>query len=258
MATKMHELIAAEPSVASVFNSMKEETLKTFGKPEAFIKTVTTKTHFADDDKKLDTVDVKELTTTVADRLRYTLEKSFTKYIDLEAQMDATNQVAKADLIVDNVVLIKGLPAATLLQFEKDFKALRELVLAAPTLAPGKDWIVDDQTEGLFRTREPEVRFATRKSTRPVVLYEATKEHPAQVKEVSEDIAVARIESTVYSGMMTSKAKADMLARIDALLIASKKARQRANSVDAVKVSHGKTIVNYILNGGEVSDTDAE
>lgn len=249
MATKMHELIAAEPSVAAVFNSMKEETLKTFGKPDMFLRQVTTKNHFAESDRQLDTTTVKEMTTTVAERLRYTLEKSFASYLDIEAQMDATNQQAKADLIVGGVTLLKDMPAATLLQFEKDFKTVRDMILAAPTLAPGKEWVVDMNENNVYKTSKADVNFATRKTMRPVVLYEATDKHPAQVKEVNEDVPIAKIETMTFSGMMTSRDKADMLSRVDALLIGAKRARQRANSIEASRVKVGKTIVNYILNG---------
>lgn len=259
MATKLHELIAAEPSVAAVFNQMKEETFKTFGKPDMFIKKVTTKRHFSEDDQRLDTEEVKEATTTVLERLRYTLEKSFSNYLDIEAQMDSTNTVAKADLVVGDQTLLKDVPAATLLQFEKDFKAIRDMVLAAPTLAPGKEWIPDPQTEGLFKAASPDVTFATRKTMRPVILYPATDKHPAQVEKVNEDIPVAKVETMTWSGMMTSKQKAEMLARIDALVVAAKKARQRANSTEVKKVKVGRTITNFILNGPEeVSETTDE
>lgn len=254
---KLHELIASEPNVTAVFNSMREETLKVFGKPDNFTKTVTTKSYFDEENRKLDTVETKDMVTTVQERLRYFLSKSFTRYVDLQLRKDKTNQHARADLVVAGKTLAKDVPATMLLQLEKELAHIRSVLLQAPTLQSGPVW-VRDESEGLFVTLEPQVSFSTKKSMRPVILVEATKEHPAQVEKVTEDVPVAKVERKVWSGMITSREKADMIGRVDALLVAAKRARQRANSQEADKSSIGSSIVDYILSGSGDGFTDED
>src|SRR5258708_7249877 len=250
MASKMHELLAAEANVVSVYNAMLEETFKVFEKPEHFIKATATKKHLDESEANLDTTETKDITTTVEERLNYFFGRSFVNMVDLSLQKDTTNQAAKANVVVNGVTLLRDIPATALLSWENKFDALRRMLLKVPTLQPGPVWVYDEH-EQLYRTAAPNVTFTTKKTMKPVVLHEATKEHPAQVDKVFEDVPVARVEKTVWSGMWTSKKKADALARLDTLLIAIKKARQRANRTEVVKVQAGKILADFVLKGPE-------
>lgn len=250
MAGKMHELLAAETNVKTFYNAMLSETMKVFGTGAHFVKQVETLTHFNAEESRLDTVKTKDIVTTVDERLGYFFGRPFVNMLDLMIQKDATNQTSKADLVVEGQTILSGVPAVTLLSWEGHFDALRAVLLAIPHLQAGPEWVRDD-AENLWRTKEAMVSFNTRKTAIPVVLYEATKEHPAQVKEVFEDKAIAKKEVTTWSGMWTSKQKADALARLDALLVAIKKARQRANRAPVVQVQAGAILANFILKGPE-------
>lgn len=258
MATpKLHEIIAAEPNVTGVFNSMREETLKVFDKPDNFLRIVQEKKHFNEEDTRLDTSETKELVTTVKDRLNYLLNKSFSNYLDLQITKDATNQVAKADLVVGDTVVAKDVPGTMLLQLEKELKSIRELVLKAPTLQAGPVWVTDPNEPNLMVVEQPKVTFTTKKTMKPVILVQATDKFPAQVEKVNEDVAVAKIETKTWSGMLTSKEKAEILSRVDALLVAAKRARQRANSAEVVRTKIGKAVADFILSGPEEVNTAA-
>lgn len=246
---KMHELIAAESSIAATYNSMKDETAKVFDKPDAFIRETTVVTYFDDADSNLNTVETKELTTTVVDRLEYFLSGSFVSYLDLQLNKDLTNQSAMADLEVDGKAIATAIPATMFLQLEKELVTLRNVVLRAPTLAPGSVWEKEENEDNLFRTSEPKITFRTKKTVRPIVLVPPTDKHPAQVDKINEDVPVAKIEKRTWSGMLSSSQKAEYLERIDTLLVAVKKARQRANGVEASRAKIGKTIADYILSG---------
>jgi hypothetical protein len=254
---KMHELLAAEANVNAVYNAMVEETFKVLDKGDAFTKTVTKKEFFNEADSHLNTIETKDKTTTVDERLGYFFGRAFAGAIDLGLQKDSTNQVAKADVVVDGNKILTGIPATALLSWESRFEALRRMLLKVPTLPHGPIWEEDEQ-ECLWKTSEPVVSFTTKKTMKPVILHEATKEHPAQVKEVFEDVPVARIEKTTWSGMWTSKQKADALARLDALLIAIKKARQRANRTEVVKAKAGKVLADFILKGPQADDLSGD
>ena len=56
-------------------------------------------------------------------------------------------------------------------------------------LDPGSDWSVDPGT-GLYKT-DNTLTQRTKKVQRPITLYEATKEHPAQTQLITEDVIVA-------------------------------------------------------------------
>ena len=253
---KLHEIIAAEPNVTATFNAMREETLKVFDKPTHFLKTVTQRSYFdAADAAKLDTIETKDIITTVRERLDYLFKRSFTNYLDIQLQKDATNQIAKADIIINGKPIAKDVPATMLLQLEKELKAIRDLLLKAPTLQPGPVW-VEDAGEGLFVTQEPKITTITKKTMKPVVLVEATDKFPAQVEKVNEDVAIAKVSERVWSGMLTSTVKAEILDRVDTLLVAAKKARQRANGTEVVQGKIGSLIAEFILNGPDTVEAD--
>jgi hypothetical protein len=259
----LHELLAVEQQVIGHYNAMVKETETVFGKPDHFTMSVRRKQHFDAALSHLNTIETKDMVTTVHDRLAYFFKDAFTKMVDTELQKDATNQNARADVIVNGVKILEGIPATALLNWETKLSALLELLKQIPTLAPGIVWVPDDQRDNCHRTdpKEPRVTFSTKKSSKPVVLYEATKEHPAQVKEVTEDVPIAKIIDEVHSGMFTSKHKADMLARVQALLKAVRKARQRANRTEIVKSRAGQVLGRFIMDGPEfeqLSEVDDE
>lgn len=243
---KMHELIAAEAATSATYNAMLDETAKVFDRPDAFIRSVSKKTHFDAEMSHLDVEEVKDMTTSVSDRLDYLLNGSFVKHVDLELNKDTTNQVAKADLIVSGKTIAKDVPATMLLDLEKEFARLRQLVLKVPTLAAGPEWITDEES-GMFKTKQPIVTFTTKKTIKPIVLVAATDKHPAQVEKVSEDVPIAKVEKWTWSSMMTSAQKAAMLGRIDQLLLAAKQARMRANDAEATDRKIGQSIADYVL-----------
>lgn len=242
---KMHELLSVEASIASGFSRDTEETLKVFGRPDAFRKEIKKAEFFNAEDEKLNVTEVSDITTTVADRLKW-FSGHAVKLFDVLLQKDKTNQIANADLVVGEVVIAKDVPASTLLMLESKLQDVRRVLEAAPTLPAGLRW-VEDPAENLFVTVDPIITFKTKKVTKPVVMYEATKEHPAQVKEVSEDVPVAKITKTTWAGTLTSSQKATLLGRVDVLLQAAKKARQRANTADVVKDTFGENIFAFLF-----------
>jgi hypothetical protein len=104
-----------------------------------------------------------------------------------------------------------------------------------------------DENERLWTQVDAQVSFQTKKVTKPVVLYEATDKHPAQVKEVSEDVNVAKIEKSSAFGMITSAQKHDMLNRLDTLLVGCKQARMRANTQEVSTAAMGKALMDFVL-----------
>lgn len=64
-----------------------------------------------------------------------------------------------------------------------------------------------------------------------------------------EDVPVAKVEMVEFSGMWTVQQKADALDRVDVLLQAIKKARQRANTAEVVDGHIGAALTAFIVSG---------
>lgn len=252
---KLHEILAVEGDLAGTAKKLSEEAQNTFGKkPTHFLSDTKVTTYFDDNKSQLNTTVQTAMVETVGGKLGY-LAPALARYYDVYATKEATNQIAVADVVLPGgQTFLKAVPATVLLGMETKLKELRGVYEAIPTLQPGILWEADPTSgHGVYRSKNPESRFVTEKIMSAVVLAEATKEHKAQVKEVVNDVPVARSEITHQSGMISPADKSDVLSRIDVLIRATKEARQRANSVEVVKVDGlGVTILDYI-NGDLVA-----
>jgi hypothetical protein len=252
MGTQLHELLAVEGDLKGVQEKMLAESKKVFERNELFMG-VSKRLNMVDDNRKHEEAagsQERAMTTTVTTRLLYTSE-SVIRYYDALLQKELTNQKATADLSVDGVDIAEGLPATFLLGLENKLKALREVYGRTPTLQAGIHWEPDaTMGEDIFVTKNPEVANKTEKIIVPQILYEATKEHPAQVKELSRDTVVGAFTTIHWSGMITSARKRELLERVDHLIQAVKKARMKANETEVVTGSSiGEKIFEYIHNG---------
>lgn len=246
---ELHEILAVEKSLETVAKKLLAESKKTMGKPQLFTGTNKQLKLFDDSLSHLETTDTVTLDTTVNENLEYTLDE-VSKYWDAVAQKDLANQSACADVIVDGDVILTDVPATTLLGLESKLNEIRKLFDSIPTLQPGKEWIIDEGNgkANVYMTSTPEIRHKTETVIDAKVLYEATKEHPAIVKEFSKVNVVGQSEIVTWSGMVSPYTKAKWLSRLEKVLVAVKQARQRANKqkVDIIEVAD--PIFKYILS----------
>lgn len=248
MAIKLHEILAVEADVENVAKKVTDEAAVTFSKrPQHFLGSVRTLEYFdADTDDHDASTERLALTTTVSDKLNYT-HKAISKHWDVLYRKDLANQKAVADIVVDGTVLVKDVPAIFLLGLETKLKKLRELYATIPTLQPGIDWEVDPSLgENIHKMSHPEKKMKTSKAFKSQVLYDATKEHPAQIEKWEEVVNVGVFTKEVWSGMVTVLDKSNLLARVDKLLAAVKQARQRANCVEVSQDRIGDTLFRFI------------
>ena len=171
--------------------------------------------------------------------------KLLTELFDVTATKDWTNCEARADLVVDGETLLQDVPATYLLFLEKQLSDLSTFVGKIPVLDPSEDWSLDESSS-LYKT-EPSRTTKTKKVQRPIVLYQATKEHPAQTQLISEDTAVGTWHTVKQSGALPSPLKAELLERIEKLSQATKFAREQANSSQAVHKTVGQTVLGYLF-----------
>jgi len=247
--SKLHEILAVENTTKKKAGIILAETKKTFQEKKDHFDGLERVYHPLDDNGDMIAPEVKELVTTVGEKLDYT-KKTLVSSIDVTLAKEATNSsgIAKAELkIGDNT--FGELSATSLLALEQNLTQVRDLFKTIPTLDPTKVWVpADDRGEGIFRTNV-EKKYRSVKKPTPMVMYEATKEHPAQVQILNEDVRVGHYEATYYSGRITPAKKAEILERVDTLISAVIKARCRANNVDVVDLKIGNKIFDYILKG---------
>lgn len=245
--SQLHEVLAVEGSLESKAKKLTAETKKTLAKENLFSGQVRQLSHFASEDTHLDNTEVQELTSTVSENLEYT-EKAIADFWDATLQKESTNQNAKSDIVIDGKVIAEGVPATFLLGLEKKLTELRSVYESVHTLPPGKNWVPDEQAGklGIFKTANSVVQFKELKVAKFLVAYEATKEHPAQVHEKNENKQVGKYVTSFQSGLWTPLKKAETLGRIDDLIFAVKKARQRANKEEVVKKNIGSDLFAFI------------
>ena len=243
MGKKLYQHLAGESEIASGYNKIVTESVKAFESEGLFTGLVKEYTPAAEGGTPLDKQE-KLVVTTVPERLDWT--KGFVvDLIDHELIRDLSNQKAVADLVINGKTIATGLPATFLLVLEKRLTALRGVYEGVPVLDASKPWVAAPGLVNQF-LYGPVVTNRTEKKTKPVVLYAATDKHPAQVKEVTEDIHVGKFEQVNFSGAVTTATKAKYLGNLDLLIAAVKAARMRANDVEVVERSIGEALFGFI------------
>lgn len=244
---KLHQLLAVESDLKEATRVVLEETTNVFSKKNnLFMGSNRKYTPFDDNDTTAYPEEDQELTTTVNERLEYTAE-FVSKYLDALLQKESTNQEAKAAIEIDGKAITGELPATFLLGLESRLKELRVVYKTIPTLAQGTKWNEAPEIgKDVYVMEHPEQKFKTAKGFRHLVLVEATQYHPAQIEKWEEVENVGIYEKNIWSGMVTSARKAELLKRVDDLIVAVKQARQRANNVDVTKTSVASILFDYI------------
>lgn len=249
--SKMHELIAVFDDVKGQSTKTRTELINTFTrKPHLFGKKVVTTTFLQEGVKETTEVQ-SDIQTTVAGELAW-VSGFMSKAVDIGYQIDVGNVQAKADLVIEEeghtpVILAKDVPATFLLQLEKHLAHAQELATTIPTLDPAKGFMPDEaQGKGIFKARDVN-KEKTKKDKKVLVKAQATDKFPAQVEVYDADVKVGDIREQEWSSLITPAQKSEIMARIDTLLRAVKKARSRANSteLDVTGLKLGKKLFDY-------------
>lgn len=171
--------------------------------------------------------------------------ESMGKLFDINATIDATNTRAMAAVVLeDGTQLTPELPSTHLLFLEKQLVDVRTIINALPVLDPAFVWSRNEQT-GLYQTDELKT-LKTKKEKKVLIAYQATDKHPAQVATYDEDVPVGTWVTRKLFGGIPETRKAVLLSRVDAMIVAVKKARELANSV-VVEDVKSSSILDYIF-----------
>lgn len=166
---------------------------------------------------------------------------------DITATKDWTNAgSARADVKVDDVVLVQNAPVSWLLYMEKELNDVETFLRKIPVLDSGEEWHWNTSTNCFASPQTWQNR--TKKVPRNHVKAEATKEHPAQVDVYQEDVVVGRYNNINYSGALPAAVKDALLERVRVLRSAVLYAREEANGVAAEKQKIGEKIFEFLLD----------
>lgn len=242
---KLNQIIAIEKGIKAKAVSQISELYKAVQKPELFNGfSKVYQPRDEDDSERLPSE--KKRVQFVATEVLRSVERSMTELMTVEARKDWTNCVASADVLVDGVVIFPAAPVSYLLFMEKQLTDLRTFVGSVPVLSEDDNWTKDDNS-GLFKSEVTQTH-RTKKVQKPIVMYQATPEHPAQTQMVTEDVISGFWSTTKQSGAMPKPDKDALLTRVDKLLRAVKEARELANIENEVDVPQvGSVVFQYLF-----------
>lgn len=172
------------------------------------------------------------------------VSRELSRLIDLTATKDRGNQSARADIVIDDVVIAPDVPVTSLLTLEKKLTDVYTFVSKLPTLDPAEEWEWDG-TIRAYRS-QPSETVKLKKVPKSYELAPATKEHAAQVQPYTEDVPVGYWSTTKFSGAITETDKEQMLERVVKLQEAVKTAREAANSIEVIDSDLGETVFRYL------------
>lgn len=244
MGTKLNQIIALRPDVSSRAERVETDLYHRIQVADSLFGI--TKTY----EPKNDGADVyageSKIVETKADQVASTFGVAMERLLDLTLTLETANTEAKADVVVDGVVLVKDAPVTYLLFLEKHMIRARAFINKLPTLDPSKEWKWDADL-GVHRWSEPVKANKVKKVPAAQVLYEATKEHPAQVKPYEDTILEGWWTTTGFSGALPASRKAQLIQRVDALSEAITFAREQANQGEVTDRKVGAAISGYLF-----------
>lgn len=170
--------------------------------------------------------------------------KAVARQLDVVATVDAGNQLAGANVVVDGVVILENVPVTTLLFLEKKLDTVTDVIKKLPVLDASEQWVYDESQDAYATA--PVMTVRTKKVPRNHVKAEATDKHPAQVELWYEDITVGYWSTVKYSGAISAKDKAAMLERARVLAAAVKIAREEANSTEVPDLHIGTKVMAFL------------
>ena len=245
--TVLHQVLAAEGDLQEATKKVMSEATKTFGRRELFQGEIKTLTMFDESKKAEEERTETVITTTVHQKLNW-VWGFISQYWNCFATKEKSNQLAKADVIIDGEILLENVPATVLLGLESRLFHVRNMYDAIPTLTTGVKWDKTEE-EGVYQLALPEEKTKTQKVPKTLVKYAATDKHAAQTEVYYEDAVIGKYKTITRSGAITVAEKARLIGNIDKLIQAIKDARARANMTEISKMEIGDKISSFIHTG---------
>lgn len=184
------------------------------------------------------------------DDLNAELIQVLARQIDVNATVDAANQVAVADIVIPGGAgpfTIPKVPVTTLMWLEKQLNELKAYIEKLPVLDPSVNWDFDAQA-GIFKS-DIVTTHRTSKVAKPIVMYPATPQHAAQTQLITEDVITGYWASQRLSAALPADVIKGMADRLNILKEAVVVAREKANTTPVTNVTMGEVLLNFVFNG---------
>lgn len=234
---KLHELLAIEGNLETQANKVRTDLAGAFEK----------KRHLFEEKRVVftpsgeNTLAVIETQSDIQTTIRKELaavQEFIARSLDASYQVAETNTKARANVVLEDdagTILLNDVPATSLLELEKRLNEIGQLLHHVPTLDPAKGFKADAQRgDGIFVAREI-TKTRTRKAKKLYTKYEPRVELPslpAQTELIDEDVPVGSIQEQEWSGLLTPAEKSALLARLEVVSRAVRRARSRANDAE--------------------------
>jgi hypothetical protein len=248
----LHELLAVESDLRTAKERTRDEVVRDFTTaPTAFLGAIKNLKMF-DESRQGEEQEVRvEVSNTVTEKLSE-VTAAFTRYWDLRLQKEAANQAACADVVIDGKTIFTDVPVTFLLNMEEELRQVKKVYSVMPTLKPGITWDVDvNKGRGIYKSTHNTETAKTEKTKQYKVIVQATDKFPAQVETWNDDRPIGKYITQNWSGMSSEADKALLISRIDLILAAFKKARQRGNCTETKPRQIGKAVFDIIHAGTE-------
>lgn len=183
------------------------------------------------------------------DEMLEQLRPAWSDMVDSAASMDCTNQKASANIVIDEQVVAENVPGTTLIFLEKKTNELINAIKKLPTLDPNFQW-TKDENDKVYKA-DPVETLKTQKVPNPIVLYEATEKHPAQVEMQHKDVTVGKWTTTAMSKAISQVEKDTMLRKAVQLRDAIIFAREQANQQEVEDKTIGNSLFSFVFGGQE-------
>lgn len=164
---------------------------------------------------------------------------------DVVLTNDSGNSIATANIVVDGEILLANVPISTLLFLEKQIDNFKSIIDKIPSLPLSDSWS-RDITSNLWVTPVHET-VRTKKVQKPIVLYDATEEHPAQTQLITEDINIGTWSVKKTSSAMSMVDIGKFRIKVIKLKEAVIKAREEANSIEIDQKKGGLKVIEYLF-----------
>ncbi len=171
--------------------------------------------------------------------------RAFTELFDVTLTKDQSNQIAKAPIVVDGVVIVDNVPVSTLLFLEKQLGDIATMIGKIPVLDPAETWDYDAAAD-CWRAEDVQT-VRTKKVPRNHVVAKATEKHAEQVQVYNEDVVAGYWTKATFSGAMPARRVHELSERVTKLQTAVKYAREDANSIEIRQSAMGDAIFAYLL-----------
>jgi hypothetical protein len=179
------------------------------------------------------------------------LRRMLTRLIDLTATKDTADTEAKADVVLsDGSTLLEDVPVAHLLWLEGKLTNLVTVLRAIPVLNPAETWLPREKDDGLgrgVRRTAPEIRPSREKVTEWKQIVPATDKHPADVRQVSNDIRTGTWTNVRFTTAFPAEQKDQIVRNCEIVLEAVKQAIPVANKLEVTDVQEANTLLGFIF-----------